>query len=142
MKLVDTDEVIVARHGAITEIFAEYGEKYFRDLERSIVKELVQEDGLVIATGGGLVVCKRNVNRLKKNGRIVYLRASVQTLTQRLRTDTERPLLQNTDVRKQLESTLKKRGPIYEGAADIAVDVDGKTPEEIAAEILERIGQV
>ncbi len=140
---VDTDAVIVSRFGAINDIFETHGEKYFRDLERGVVKELAKEDGLVIATGGGLVVCKRNVNHLKKKGRMVYLRANVETLVERLRADSERPLLKDaSSLEERLQSMLKRRVPIYERVADITVDVDGKTPEEIEAEILERVGQV
>lgn len=140
---VDTDGMIVERHGRITDIFEQYGEEYFRALETETVKELVQRDRLVISTGGGLVLKQENVELLKKNGKIVFLRAGVETLLARLQADTERPLLQNADsLRERLENLLKDRAPIYEQAADLTLDVDKKTPEELAKEIMERIGQV
>ena len=139
----DTDALIVDRHGRIADIFEKQGEAYFRQLETETVKELVQKDDLVIATGGGLVLKQENVDLLKRSGKIVFLRARVETLVQRLQADTQRPLLQNAvSLRGRLEKLLDERAPIYERAADFTLDVDGKSPEEISDEIMKRIGQV
>ncbi len=134
-RLVDTDGVIVERYGRIADIFAERGEGYFRELEASLVKELSEEDGLVIATGGGLVLREENVTALKKKGRLVFLRAGLDTLVERLKADTERPLLQGGHLKERLQGMLEARAPVYERVADITVDVDGKTPEEIVKTI-------
>ena len=133
---VDTDEAITQRYGDIKDIFASRGEEYFRRLETGIVKELVQEDGLVISVGGGLVLLEENVSMLQSNGKIVYLRASIETLMERLGSDTERPLLQTKDFEKRLQNLLADRTPIYESAADFTVDVDGKTVDKLAEEIV------
>lgn len=139
----DTDALIVERHGRIADIFEKHGEAYFRHLETEMVQELVQRDDLVIATGGGLVLKQENVALLKGSGKIVFLRAKVETLVQRLRADRERPLLKNADsLQERLEKLLDERAPIYERTADITIDVDEKTPEEIVDEIIKRIGQV
>ena len=139
----DTDALIVERHGRIADIFENHGEAYFRTLETETVKELVQKDPLVIATGGGLVLKQENAALLKNSGKIVFLRANVETLVRRLHADTQRPLLQNADsLRERLENLLKDRAPIYERTADITIDVDEKTPEEITGEIIKWIGQV
>ncbi len=139
----DTDTVITQRHGRIADIFKRFGEGYFRDLETETVRELVQKEELVLATGGGLVLRQENVELLKSNGKIVFLRARLETLFDRLRTDKERPLLQNaSDLKKRLETLLSERTERYEKAADLVVDVDDKTPEQIAEEIIKRIGQV
>ena len=134
----DTDGVIVDRHGKISDIFEYYGEAHFRKIETEIVKDLAQKDGLVISTGGGLVLKKENNALLQENGKIVFLRASVETLAKRLKVDGERPLLQTSteNLRDRLERLLKERAPVYEHVADFAVDVDGKTPETIAEEII------
>ena len=140
---VDTDCLIVEKHGRIADVFEKYGEKYFRDLETETVKELVQKDKLVISTGGGLVLKQENVELLKSSGKIIFLRANVETLCKRLQADTERPLLQNAkSLQERLENLLKDRAPTYEKVADLTLDVDEKTPEEIADEIIKRIGQV
>ena len=68
----DTDGVIADKHGKISDIFEYYGEAHFRKLETEIVKELVKQDGLVISTGGGLVLKKENNALLQENGKIVF----------------------------------------------------------------------
>ena len=139
---VDTDAVIVEKYGKITEIFQQYGEAYFRDLETELVKELVQKDGQVLALGGGLVLRKENVRLLKENGYIVFLRAGKEILLSRLRADKNRPLLQTEQsLEDRLDELLRARLPIYERVADFSISVDGKTPKEIVEEII-GIGQV
>ena len=137
----DTDGCIVDKHGKISDIFEYYGEAHFRRLETDIVKELSQKDGLIISSGGGLVLKKENNEMLQKNGKIVFLRAGLETLAKRLKVDGERPLLQTSteNIRDRLARLLKERTPIYEHVSDLIVDVDGKTPEEIAKEVVEKL---
>ncbi len=134
----DTDGLIVDKHGNIADIFEFYGEAHFRKLETEIIKELAQMDNLVISTGGGLVLKKENNELLQRDGKIVFLRASLDTLSQRLHVDGTRPLLQTSteSIRDRLSKLLRERTPVYEHVADYIVDVDGKTPEEIAEEIV------
>ncbi len=134
----DTDGLIVDKHGKISDIFEYYGEAHFRKLETEIVKDLAKKDGLVISTGGGLVLKKENNELLQQNGKIVFLRASLETLAKRLKVDGERPLLQTSteSIRERLSRLMAERSPIYEHVADYIVDVDEKTPEEIAVEII------
>ena len=134
----DTDGVISDRYGKISDIFEYYGEPHFRKLETEVVKELAEQDNLVISTGGGLVLKSENNATLQKNGKIVFLRASLQTLNQRLVVDGTRPLLQASteSISDRLARLLKERSPIYEHVADYIVDVDNKTPLEIAKEIV------
>ena len=138
----DTDGLIVDKHGKISDIFEYYGEIYFRKLETEIVMELAQKDNLVISTGGGLVLKKENNALLQKKGKIVFLRATLNTLASRLKVDGERPLLQTSaeNLRERLARLMKERTPIYERVADYIIDVDGKTPEEIAREIVATVG--
>ena len=134
----DTDGVISDRYGKISDIFEYYGEPHFRKLETEVVKELAEQDDLVISTGGGLVLKSENNALLQKKGKIVFLRATLKTLNQRLVLDGTRPLLQASteSISDRLERLLKERTPIYEHVADYIVDVDGKTPLEIAKEIV------
>ncbi len=138
---VDTDGLIESRHGKIAEIFARQGEAYFRALEKQIVEELSSQDGLIISTGGGLVLQKENVARLKQKGKIVFLRARLKTLSSRLSADGARPLLQSEteSVNARLSKLLTERMPVYEQVADYIVDVDKKEPEEIAGEIIKML---
>ena len=142
LRWMDTDEYIVEKYGEISGIFERFGEEYFRGLETEIVKELVQEDGLVISVGGGLVLKEENINLLKQNGKIIYLRARVETLAERLTADGTRPLLKTDgeSLTEKIEKILTARAPIYEGVADFTVDVDGKDPEGIVGEIIAIMG--
>ncbi|MBQ8320194.1 MAG: shikimate kinase [Clostridia bacterium] len=134
----DTDGLIVDRYGKISDIFEYYGEPYFRSLETQIAKELSAQDGLILSTGGGMVLKAENAALLKDHGKIVFLRASKETLAQRLTLDGTRPLLQSKEekVLDRLQRLLMERTPVYESVSDLTVDVDGKTPEAIAEEIL------
>lgn len=132
---VDTDGLIVERYGEIAAIFERFGEGHFRDLETEIIKELVQEDGLVISVGGGLVLKEENVALLKQNGKIVYLRASAETLAERLAVGNNRPLLNTGELLPKVQGLLEERAPIYARAADFTVDTEGKTIENVALEI-------
>ena len=134
----DTDGVISDRHGKISDIFEYYGELHFRKLETEVVKELAGQDNLVISTGGGLVLKNENNVELQKNGKIIFLRATLKTLNKRLVVDGTRPLLQASteSISDRLEKLLKERTPVYEHVADYIVDVDDKTPLQIAKEIV------
>ena len=135
---VDTDNLIEKNHGDIANIFKRFGENYFRNLETETVEELVQEDNLVISVGGGLVMREENVELLKENGKIFYLRASAETLAERLKEDTARPLLKKNgeSVLETLTNMLETRAPIYESVADYIIEVEGKEPGQIALEIM------
>lgn len=134
----DTDGVIVDKHGKISDIFEYYGEAHFRKLETEVIKELAAQDGLIISTGGGLVLKSENNVLLQRSGKIVFLRASLETLAKRLHVDGTRPLLQTSteNIRDRLARLMKERMPIYEHVADYIVDVDNKSPEQIAKEII------
>ncbi len=133
----DTDVVITDRHGRISDIFEFYGEAHFRMLETEVVRELAGRDGLVISTGGGLVLKPENSELLKKNGRIFFMRASFESLLSRVRADETRPLLKNTGkTTETLRKLLAERTPVYEHVADHIVDTDGKSVGEVADEII------
>ena len=142
-KCVDTDVLIEERYGGIAELFERCGEEYFRGLETEILKELITKEGLVLSMGGGILLREENRKLLQRMGKMVYLRADVNTLASRLEADVKRPLLQSGKfLKERLKSLMETRSSIYEGSADIVVDVDGKTPEEISDEIIKEIGQV
>ena len=138
----DTDVVITDRHGRISDIFEYYGEAHFRSLETEIVRELSGRDGLVISTGGGLVLKPENSELLKQNGKIFFMRASFETLLKRVRADETRPLLKNTGkTAEALGNLLAQRTPVYEHVADYIVDTDGKSINEVAEEIVRLFGE-
>ena len=138
LKVLDTDALIVEKHGEINKIFEKFGEEYFRDLESEAVQEVAKNTNAVISTGGGCPLRKENVLALKKTGKIIFLRTSVSELILRTEGDGTRPLLKG-EREERLKSLLAVRTPVYEEAADYTVDTDGLTPEDIAKKITEFI---
>jgi shikimate kinase len=127
-KFFDTDHEIEKRTGVkIPVIFDLEGEAGFRKREAAVIKDLMQLDNVVMATGGGAVLSAENREALKSNGYIIYLRATVNDLWKRMRYDKQRPLLQNVDVRKKLEQLYNERHPIYTDTANVIVDT-GQQP--------------
>ena len=138
-KFYDADSYIEEQAGTtITQIFADHGEPYFRDLESEATEELAKKENQVIATGGGVVQRDRNWDAMKKNGITVYLKATVETIWERIKDDTSRPLLQVENPVDTARELLEKRTPMYE-KADIVLDTDGLSPEVVAEEILSSI---
>ena len=139
-EFVDTDELIEKRYGRICDIFEREGEKRFREMEEETANILADSDGIVLATGGGFFLSPNNAELLKRDGKIVYLRASAETLEKRLRGQGGRPLLRGEEsllsILKRLLSEREKR---YEEVADFVVDVDGKEMETVAFEIIKMV---
>lgn len=134
--LVDTDAIIVKlQNRSINNIFETNGEEFFRTLETQVSKEISAFDKQIISTGGGIVLKEKNLEYLKLNGIVFYLKTSVNSLLKRLEGDNTRPLLKTDDVKKKLENMLEIRGKLYE-KADVTIETDKLTPEETAKEIL------
>ena len=145
LELIDTDEAIEEAEGRkISDIFAQDGEEAFRDMETGLVEMMVSDHmrETVISLGGGLPVREKNRELLKKVGKVVYLRTAPETVYDRLKGDDTRPLLKSEDPLARIKELQDKRGKIYEEAADIIVDTDGKTPVQVADEIIAAIGFV
>ena len=118
-EFVDTDtEIIRLAKKPISDIFAQRGEAYFRDLESQVIAQLAQRTGLVIATGGGAILRAENVRRLRQNGRIYFLDRPVEDIVP---TD-DRPLSRD---REALEKRYAERYPRYVTAADTRIPVNG-----------------
>ncbi|MCA9985122.1 MAG: shikimate kinase [Anaerolineales bacterium] len=140
-EFVDTDVLIEARTGrSIPAIFAEDGEAAFRQLERDIAAELAVQQGLVIATGGRLMLDPANAAALGGTGRIFCLTATPELILARVLADEkaiERPLLQGPDPATRIRQLLAERAPLY--AQFDQVDTTGLTAAEVAEEILRQI---
>lgn len=136
-EFIDTDAYIETKEGmTISNIFATKGESYFRALEVQVLHELAKKKGVIISTGGGMPLQTKNAAMLKECGRVIYLQASAETIYQRLKGDTSRPLLQTENPREAISQLLAEREKAYSFVADIAVTVDKKTVEQITKEIL------
>lgn len=131
-EFVDTDRVIETREGRrISDIFAAEGEPHFRDLETNLVREYETRPGLILSTGGGLVVRPENLASLRKHSLIVCLWASPAVIFERVRHQGHRPLLQTPDPLARITELLEQRKPAYQ-QADILVGVDFRSPQETA----------
>jgi len=138
---VDTDSVIEERHGPIAAIFAGGGEAAFRQMERDLAVELGQRSGLVIATGGGMLLDPEACEALTRSGRVFCLAASPDEIHRRVLADGERrdrPLLQVEDPRRRIGELLAERSPQYERFTQ--VPTDGLTPDEVAGRLVELWG--
>lgn len=136
----DSDREIEARTGAdIPWIFDVEGEEGFREREEAMIAELVLEQGIVLATGGGVVMREANRHALAANGLVVYLRTSVDQQLQRTAKDRQRPLLQTADPEKVLRELMAKRDPLYREIADLIIDTDQRGPKIVVNTILNRL---
>lgn len=140
MERVEMDEQIEKEEGmTIPEIFAEKGEAYFRNLETSLLKRLQSREHVVVSCGGGTAMRERNVQEMKKHGKIVLLSATAETVFERVRYSKNRPLLEGNMNVEYIRSLMEQRNSRYEAAADIIVRTDARPALEISGEILDRI---
>jgi shikimate kinase len=132
----DTDQLIEDHAKLpVSEIFLQKGESVFRQMERDLVQQIITWLPCVISTGGGMIQDEINRKALMNYGIVVFLQAKAETLLQRLKRDTSRPLLQKDDPETVLKSLLNQRTPIYQ-QAHLTIDVDALAPEIIADQIL------
>ena len=118
--LVEMDERIVQEQGmSINDIFAQYGEAHFREIESQLVVDLGKQEPSIVSCGGGVVVRPENTQNMKKSGRIVLLNGHMNV--------------------EYIAELMEKRRALYEEAADITIQTDGKTREQICEEIIGKL---
>ncbi len=134
----DLDEIIEKKYGKITQIFKDKGENYFREIETSELKNFKNDRAFVLSTGGGAVLKEENIEILKSLGEVFYLSANAQTIYNRVKEQTQRPLLNTKDPKKTIEDILSSRLEKYEKSGEKIV-TDNKNIEQIAREIYEKV---
>ena len=140
MELVEMDEMIEAEQGlTINEIFAQKGEEGFRDIESALVERISQGTKTVVSCGGGTVLRTKNVEHMKKNGKIIFLTATPETIFERVRYSTNRPLLNGNMNVEYIAQLMQQRKHIYEESADIVIATDEKSEQTLLEELLEVI---
>lgn len=140
MKFVDSDDEIESRTGVdVPFIFEKEGEEGFRKREAAAIDDLTQKDGIVLATGGGAVMRKKNRGHLGARGFVVYLYTSVDQQLLRTAKGRERPMLERGDRRQILTDLLAVRDPLYREIADLVVDTDGRKVKSVTDEIVEHL---
>lgn len=134
---LDTDSYIEAREGmTIPEIFEQKGESYFRELETTVLHELLKNThNTIVATGGGLPLAKENSNLLSQLGIVVYLKAGEDTIYNRVKDSGNRPLLQVENPRQRIRELLAKRDGIYENVSDEVLVTDSLTIDQVIGKI-------
>lgn len=140
------DHIALIEEKSIPEIFNSNGELYFRNLEKKVLKDILEEpSSMVVALGGGTPCYGNNLELIKSfpRTRMIYLKASVQFLTDRLFSEMiTRPIVSHLQNKDDLEDFIRKhlfeRGYYY-NQADIVVNVEGKTPDQIAQEIVQKL---
>ena len=136
---IDTDDVIEQTSKAkISDIFAEHGEDYFRDLESQAVKSVTLMKNQVVATGGGVVLRSSNIDLLRTGGPIFCLNATPKAIWDRVRSSRSRPLLRGPEPLKKIETLLDKRAPYY-ALADHQIETTGVSVDRVADEIISYI---
>ena len=137
----DSDQEIERRTGAdIAWIFDLEGEDGYRKREETVINDLTDKQGNVLATGGGSIVTKAVRNRLSARGIVVYLQTTIDKQVARTQRDKRRPLLQNNDPEQVLRDLADLRNPLYEEVADYVVDTDAQSARAVANQIISKIG--
>lgn len=140
MDIVEMDEIISKNEGmSIPDIFEVYGEQYFRDAETNLLIDLQQKKNVVISCGGGTPMRECNVVEMKKNGKVVLLTATPETILERVKDSHDRPVIENNKNIEFITELMEKRREKYEAAADIIIHTDHKTEVEICEELIQRL---
>ena len=140
LNFFDTDEEIESRTGAsIDWIFDLEGEEGFRKRESKILEEMVQQNSIVLSTGGGIILSESNRELLSSRGTVFYLATPIAVQLERTSKDKDRPLLKNGDPGKILEELHVARESLYEGVADYIVNTEGKSSQEVSTEIIKLV---
>lgn len=136
---ISMDVSIVEKAGmSIPEIVEKHGWTAFRDMESEVARELATGDNIVIDAGGGVIERPENIEALRVNSRIVWLKASVGAIVSRIQGDTERPSLTGgKSFTEEVAEVLERRTPKYQSAAQLEIDTDPLTPAQVARRIVQ-----
>jgi shikimate kinase len=146
VRFVDSDtEIETAADMTIPEIFERFDEQYFRDGERRVIARLLSDEPCVLATGGGAFLSNENRKMIGESGVSVWIKADLETLWERVKDKTNRPLLNGNDPKGVLTGLLEARYPLY-GTAEIVVNSASGDPHEVVVnaivEALEKTGHL
>ena len=140
MEVIDTDKYIEKKESkTVDEIFNTYGKKYFRTCETNILKELSKNKNTIISCGGGVILKDENITIMKNQGKVVLLTAKPENIYDRVKNSTIRPLLNNNMTIEYISQLMEDRKEKYLKAADMIIETDDKSIEQICKEIIEQI---
>ncbi|MBC3882713.1 3-dehydroquinate synthase [Undibacterium sp. LX40W] len=139
-RFVDSDHEIEARTGVtISVIFDIEGEASFRQREADVIRDLCQQQDIVLATGGGAVLNPKSRELLHQHGTVVYLKASIGSILHRTRHDKKRPLLRTVDPRKKLEELEQQRDPLYREVAHMIIETGQPQLQTLVQTIVDKL---
>ena len=136
LPFVDADDVIVNRHGSIASIFSTEGERAFREAEAAVIGELLDGPDSVLSVGGGALGAEITRDGLAP-ATVVHLSVDYDEALRRVGHDADRPMLQ-----RDTEALYRERVPTYQTIADITVDTNGATPDEVAERVVASVREV
>lgn len=140
LEFLDCDHELESHTGAsVNLIFDVEGEAGFRERETRMLAELTERRGILLATGGGVVLREENRRMLSETGLVVYLNTSVQQQIKRLSRDRSRPLLQTPDRRAKLMRLAEERNPLYRSIADIEFPAQNRGLDSVARDLADTI---
>lgn len=138
-KFKDIDEIIEKTENMkINEIFELFGEEHFRKIETVVLEMELKDEGIVVSTGGGVVLSEKNRKLIRKAGIVVNLTATPEQILERLAEDHERPLLKKEKNIQKIRKMMLERNSYYE-ESDIQIDTTGKNVDDVISEIMRRI---
>lgn len=142
LEFVDSDKEIERRTGAnIPLIFELEGEEGFRKREAAVIDALTQRPGIILATGGGAVLCAENRQHLASRGFVIFLHAPVEQLLERTYRDRNRPLLQTENPRAKLEELMAMREPLYREVAHMTLETANRTVRAVVQDVIKKLKQ-
>ena len=144
LPFLDLDDEVQRRVGlSIKEMVERYGWSYFREMERTVLEDLIEEEGCVVALGGGSVLHEDLMEKLKSKAFTIYLKISSATAIKRISKDSKseqtRPSLSNLSLVEEVERVLKERAPLYEKYADIIIEADRGDIDTLFKKILKQL---
>lgn len=138
--VIEIDEIVEMNSNmSISNIFSEFGEDYFRNLETEALSSIQGDTNVVVSTGGGIVTREVNVDIMKKEGIVVLLNAKPETVYNRLKDTNTRPILNNNMNIEFISDLMAKREDLYNRVKDIEIETDNKTIREVCFEIIDRL---
>jgi hypothetical protein len=140
MHVVEMDQLIAEREDmSIPDIFATYGEEYFRNLETNLLIEMQATKNTIVSCGGGAALREQNVKEMKKNGKVVLLTAAPETILNRVKDSDDRPLLNGNKNVEFIANMMEQRRQKYETAADVIIHTDNKSVLQICEEMIAKL---
>ena len=137
--LIEIDDMITGSAGKTrAEIFTEGGEDLFREIEADQIQKAALQNDVIISCGGGAVLLQENVERLKENGIMILLTASLDTVMKRTKNEARRTISGCCQDPMAVYQLMKEREDLYKAAADIIIDTDNRTVNEIVDEIIHK----